>query len=113
MARVLASNYHEIVVDQLFNGTTYWRTALRPLLWAAEQILELDKSKRAGTIVRVDAGGGSGGDINWLLSQGYVVHAKDYSGQRAQKVALSVTEWLDDRRIEGRQVGWVRTATKA
>jgi hypothetical protein len=32
LGRVLASNYHEIVVDQLFNGTTYLRTALRPLL---------------------------------------------------------------------------------
>jgi hypothetical protein len=84
LGRVLASNYHEIVVDQLFNGTTYLRTALRPLITAAEQILELDQAKRARTIVRVDAGGGSVGDINWLLSQGYQVHAKDYSGQRAE-----------------------------
>lgn len=113
LGRVLASNYHEIVVDQLFNGTTYLRTALRPLITAAEQILELDQAKRARTIVRVDAGGGSVGDINWLLSQGYQVHAKDYSGQRAQKLALSVTEWIDDPRIEGRQVGWVRTPTSA
>lgn len=113
LGRVLASNYHEIVVDQLFNGTTYLRTALRPLITAAEQILELDQAKRARTIVRVDAGGGSVGDINWLLSQGYQVHAKDYSGQRAQKLALSVTEWIDDPRIQGRQVGWVRTPTSA
>jgi hypothetical protein len=113
LGRVLASNYHEIVVDQLFNGTTYLRTALRPLITAAEQVLELDQAKRARTIVRVDAGAGSVGDINWLLSQGYVVHAKDYSGQRAQKLALSVTEWIDDPRIEGRQVGWVRTPTSA
>ncbi len=34
--------------------------------------------------------------------------AKDYSGQRAQKLALSVTRWVDDPRIDGRQVGWVR-----
>lgn len=113
MGRVLASNYHEIVVDQLFNGTTYLRTALRPLISAAEQILQLDKSKRERTIVRVDAGGGSVGDINWLLEQGYLVHAKDYSGQRAQKLALSVTDWVDDPRIEGRQVGWVRTPATA
>jgi hypothetical protein len=31
----------------------------------------------------------------------------------AQKLALSVTEWIDDPRIEGRQVGWVRTPTSA
>jgi hypothetical protein len=113
LGRVLASNYHEIVVDQLFNGTTYLRSALRPLIRAAEAILELDQSKRARTIVRVDAGGGSVGEINWLLSQGYQLHAKDYSGQRAQKLALSVRSWVDDPRIEGRQVGWVTAASNA
>jgi hypothetical protein len=113
LGRVLASNYHEIVVDQLFNGTTYLRTALRPLIAAAEQILGLDQSKRARTIVRVDAGGGSVSEINWLLSQGYQVMAKDYSGQRAQKLALRVTNWVDDPHIEGRQVGWVRVVTSA
>src|SRR6266487_7049873 len=71
LGRVLASNYHEIVVDQLFNGTTYLRTALRPLITAAQQILDLSEEKRARTIVRIDAGGGSLSEINWLLSQGY------------------------------------------
>src|SRR6266516_7494595 len=113
LGRVLASNYHEIVVDQLFNGTTYLRSALRPLITAAEQILDLDQTKRARTIVRVDAGGGSVSEINWLLERGYQVIAKDYSGQRAQKLALSVTDWVDDPHIEGRQVGWVRAATSA
>jgi hypothetical protein len=107
LGRVLASNYHEIVVDQLFNGTTYLRTALRPLVEAAEAILELSAAKRARTIVRIDAGGGSLGEINWLLARDYQVHAKDYSGQRAQKLALSVSRWVDDPRIDGRQVGWV------
>jgi len=113
LGRVLATRYHEIVVDQLFNGTTYLRSALRPLLTAAEQILELDQSKRARTIVRIDAGAGSVAEINWLLAQWYQVIAKDYSGQRAQKLALSVTNWVDDPRIEGRQVGWVRAPTSA
>src|SRR5262249_35760268 len=113
LGRVLASNYHEIVVDQLFNGTTYLRTALRPLIEAAEQVLELSAAKRARTIVRIDAGGGSLSEINWLLAQGYQVMAKDYSGQRAQKLALSVTEWVDDPHIDGRQVGWVREQATA
>ncbi|HEV8492044.1 MAG TPA: transposase [Candidatus Angelobacter sp.] len=108
LGRVLASNYHEIVVDQLGGGITYLRTALRPLMEAAEQVLELSAAKRARTIVRVDAGGGSVSCITWLLSLGYQVMAKDYSGQRAQKLALSVTRWVDDPRIDGRQVGWVR-----
>jgi hypothetical protein len=113
LGRVLASNYHEIVVDQLFNGTTYLRTALRPLITAAQQILDLSEEKRARTIVRIDAGGGSLSEINWLLSQGYQVHAKDYSGQRAQRLARSVRRWVDDPRIEGRQVGWVSEPTSA
>src|SRR5204862_7347559 len=46
-------------------------------------------------------------DINWLLERDYQVRAKDYSGVRAQKLAESVSEWIDDPRIEGRQVGWV------
>ena len=107
MGRVLATRYHEIVVDQLFNGTTYLRTALRPLLEVTERILELDAAKRARTIVRIDAGGGSVAEINWLLERDYQVMAKDYSGQRAHKLALSVTNWIDDPRIAGRQVGWV------
>ena len=113
LGRVLASKYQEIVVDQLGDGTTYLRTALRPLLSAAEQILDLDAAKRARTIVRIDAGGGSVSEINWLLSRDYQVMAKDYSGQRAQKLALSVTNWVDDPRIEGRQVGWVTTPASA
>jgi hypothetical protein len=113
LGRVLATRYHEIVVDQLGGGTTYLRTALRPLITAAEQILELNPAKRARTIVRIDAGAGSVAEINWLLAQGYQVMAKDYSGQRAQKLALSVTHWVDDPRIAGRQVGWVRAATSA
>ena len=69
--------------------------------------------KRARTIVRIDAGGGSVGEINWLLARGYAVHAKDYSGQRAQKLARSVEHWVDDPRIAGRQVGWVREEATA
>lgn len=113
LGRVLATHYHEIVVDQLFNGTTYLRTALRSLVEAAEQVLELDAAKRSRTIVRIDAGGGSVSEINWLLDRGYQVHGKDYSGQRAQKLAQTVTNWVDDPRIEGRQVGWVSEEASA
>src|SRR5919109_170592 len=108
LGRVLATRYHEIVIDQLFDGKTYLRNALRPLLSAAERVLDLDEAKRARTIVRIDAGGGSVKSINWLLERDYQVHAKDYSGQRAHKLAASVSSWVDDPRIEGRQVGWVR-----
>jgi len=83
---------------------------LQPLVTAAAQTLELDAAKRARTIIRVDAGGGSLGDVNWLLAQGYVVHGKEYSSRRAQALAASVTEWVEDPQVPGRQSGWVTTA---
>ncbi len=67
----------------------------------------------ARTIVRIDAGSGSVGEINWLLEQDYQVMAKDYSGQRAHKLAFSVPNWIADPRIDGRQVGWVREPATA
>jgi hypothetical protein len=76
---------------------------------AAEQVLELDPAKRQRTLLRVDSGGGSIDDVNWVLARGYQLHTKDYSRQRARKLGVSVTEWLDDPQISGRQVGWVTT----
>jgi hypothetical protein len=107
LGRVLATRYGEVVTDQVFVGTTGLTTALRPLVEAAEEALGLDEAKRARTILRVDSGGGSVAEINWLLARGYAIHAKDYSRQRARKLGRSVAEWLDDPRIPGRQVGWV------
>lgn len=110
LGRVLATRYREVVVDQLFAGTAQLTTALRPLLEAAEQVLELDAARRERTIVRLDAGGGSLSDVNWLLAHGYQVHTKDFSSARATRLAKSVQEWFDDPDIPGRQVGWVETA---
>src|SRR5947209_367557 len=47
-------------------------------------------------------------DVNWLLERGYQVHCKDYSTSRAQRLAQSVQVWVDDPKVPGRQVGWVR-----
>jgi len=107
LGRVVASRYEEVVVDRLFAGTTQLRAALQPLVLAAEQTLALDEAKRARTILRVDAGGGSLADVNWALQRGYQVHAKDYSTHRAARLAASVTRWVDDPRTPGRQAGWV------
>ncbi len=108
LGRVLATRYEEVVTDRLFDGTTQLTKALQPLMQAAEQTLELDESKRERTLVRVDAGGGSLDDVNWLLARGYQVHCKDYSSARAKRLAQSVQYWIDDPHVEGRQVGWVR-----
>jgi hypothetical protein len=110
LGRVLATRYDEVVVDQLYSGTTQLSTALQPLVTAAAQTLRLSAAQRARTIVRVDAGGGSLDDVNWLLEQGYAVHAKEYSSRRAATLAESVTEWIDDPHVRGRQLGGVTTA---
>jgi hypothetical protein len=107
LGRVVASRYGEVVTDRLFDGKTQLTKALQPLLLAAEQTLLLDESKRRRTIVRVDAGGGSLDDVNWMLLQGYLVHTKDYSGKSAAKLAKTVKEWFDDPAIPGRQFGLV------
>ena len=106
LGRVVASVYDEVVVDRLFAGTTQLRAALQPLVLAAERTLELDEARRARTILRVDAGGGSLADVNGALRRGYQVPGKDYSTHRATTLAASVTRWVDDPRTPGRQVGW-------
>ena len=107
LGRVLATRYREVVVDQLFSGTTQLNTALLPLLLAAEQTLELDEARRERTLVRVDAGAGSVADINWVLFRGDHMLAKDYSTKRARLLADSVAAWYDDPCQAGRQVGLV------
>ena len=108
LGRVLATCYGEVVVDRLFEGSKQLAKALPPLMEAAEQTLALDERKRQRTLVRNDAGGGSVEDVNWLLERGYQVHCKDYSTSRAQRLAQSVQVWVDDPKVPGRQVGWVR-----
>src|SRR5579884_1586730 len=107
LARCTATLYHEVVTEHLYDGKQQLQTALIPLLERAGKVLNLDAGKRARTIVRLDAGGGTVEDINWMLSQGYQYHGKDYSGKRAQNLAQTVAVWIDDPKCPGRQVGWV------
>ncbi len=107
MGRVLASGYDEIVVDRLFGGTIQLTKALRPLMQAAEQTLQLDRAKRRRALIRIDAGGGSLADVNWLLRRGYQVLCKDYSSTRTRRLAQSVETWVEDQEVQGRQIGWV------
>src|SRR6266496_430 len=107
-AYMIGTWYEEIIVERLFAGKIQLNSALQPMLEAAEQVLELDEPKRLRTIVRIDSGGGSVGELNWLLGKGYQVHGKDYSGVRAKALAESVGEWIPDPADSGRQMGWVR-----
>jgi hypothetical protein len=107
LGRVLATQYDEVVIDRLFAGNVQLTKALQPLVEAAEGTLHLDKTKRARTIIRVDAGGGSLDDLNWLLSRGYEITAKEYSGQRVLRLVKTVTQWVQDPDRSERSFGWV------
>ncbi len=107
IAYVLATRYEEIVVRRLFSGTTQLPVILTGLIEETEKALDLDEEKRAHTLVRVDAAGGSVDDVNWLLKRRYLVICKDYSGNRVKTLIPEVHEWLDDPAEPGRQVGWV------
>jgi len=111
MGYVTATWYAETVVARLFAGREQLTTALRPLLEAAAETLHLDRARRCRTIVRVDAGGGSVDDINWLLGQGYQVHSKDFSTARARNLAHTVQFWWPDPYNSKREMGWVQTPT--
>jgi hypothetical protein len=95
------------VVDRLFDGKTQLPRAFQELVLAAEQVLDLNEETRKRTILRADGHGGSQGDVNWALSRGYHLHTKEYSGDRAHKLAETVEVWHDDPKVPGRQIGWV------
>jgi hypothetical protein len=113
MCRVVAPHYEEVVVDRLFAGNLKLTEALQPTVKAAEETLELDAEKRRRTVLRIDAGGGSLKDVNWLLERGYHVHCKDYSTKRAAHWSLAVEEWIDDPSHKGRQLGWVEVKNES
>jgi hypothetical protein len=96
-----------VVVDRLFAGNVQLIKALQPLVEAAEVTLKLDEAKRTRTIIRVDAGAGTQDDLNWLLSRGYQVVAKEYSGRRVVRLAQTVVEWVQDPVWPERSFGWV------
>src|SRR5256886_1629214 len=107
LGRVLATLYEEVVVDRLFAGNVQLIKALQPLVEAAETTLQLDEAKRARTIIRVDAGSGTRDDLNWRLSRGYEIMAKEYSGRRVLRLAKTVVEWIQDPYWSERSFGWV------
>ncbi len=107
LGRVLATRYQEVVVDRLFAGNRQLNTTLQELVEAAEVTLELTQEQRAHSLLRIDAGGGSAPNLNWLLERGYGVLGKACSGQQSRLLAQTVQEWLTDPHLPERQVGWV------
>lgn len=107
LGRLLASWYDEIVVDKLYIGKRQLDANLPELIMTAEKALDLDETKRSGTILRVDGGGGKDDNINWMLNRNYQVMIKVKNWRRAVKLADSVTTWHIDPKVEDREVGWV------
>ena len=107
LGRVLATRYQEVVVDRLFAGNRQLGGSLQELIQAAQVTLDLSEAQRAQTLVRIDAGGGSVSNFNWLLEQGYHILGKACSAQQSRLLAKSVKEWVTDAQLPERQIGWV------
>jgi hypothetical protein len=111
LGRVVATHYQEIVTDRLYPGNVQLSKSLRHLVALAEGTLDLNEYRRSRTILRIDAGGGSLDEVNWLLARGYQLHGKDISAKRAEGWAYTVKQWYDDPLHPGRQVGWAEPET--
>ncbi len=107
LGRVVAAAYDEVIVDQLYDGKRQLESSLPQLVEMAETALNLSENQRARTVLRVDAGGGSETNINWMLNRGYFLLIKIHNWQRVRKLITRVADWATDPRVPGRQVGWV------
>lgn len=107
LGRVVATAYDELLVDQLYEGKRQLEHSLTQLVEMAEKALNLRENQRARTVLRVDAGGGSEANINWLLNRGYFVLIKIHNWQRVRKLINTVTDWYVDPDAPTREVGWV------
>jgi hypothetical protein len=106
LGRVVASRYDEVVVDQLYSGKRQLNTSLTDLVLAAEDVLELDESRRAQTLMRVDSGGGKADHINWVLARGYALLIKSANWRYAHQQAERVEQWVQDPRRPDRELAW-------
>ena len=77
------------------------------MILSAEEGLGLDAPKRSRTLWRIDAGGGSEDDVNWVLERNDHLLTQDYSSQRAARLTQSVQVWYPDPKVQGREVGLV------
>lgn len=107
LGRVVASRYGEVIVDRLYQGKRQLETNLRELVLMMEQALNLSPKQRKNTILRIDGGGGSDDDINWMLARDYRVLVKVHNWQRAVKLAKTVAQWHPDPKVPDREIGWV------
>lgn len=110
LGRVVASNYDEIVVQEVYEGKKLLTQAFCPLVEAMEGVMGLDQApdRRRHTLLRCDAGAGIEREINWALERGYALVTKLKHHGRTQKLLRTVTEWYPDPKVPTRYVGWVQ-----
>ena len=109
LGRVSASQYAEVVCEQLYDGKVQLEKCLPGLVEMAEKVLNLDENRRKRTILRVDGGGGTDGNINWGLLRGYYWISKVKNWQRTSKLVAPITDWQIIPELAGHEVAWVPT----
>ena len=107
VGRVYASQYDEIVNEQLYSGKVQLEASLLELVNMAKNVLDFDENRRKRTIVRVDGGGGTDKNIDQLLLDGYWTLIKVKNWQRTQKLVKTVKVWQSLPELPGHDVGWV------
>lgn len=109
VGRVVATQYDEIVCEQLYKGSVQLEKGLIGLVEMAENVLNLDEEKRKRTILRIDAGGGTDANINWGLLRGYLWMSKVKNWPRTKKLAAPISDWLPLPALPGHEAAWVPT----
>jgi hypothetical protein len=107
VGRVYASQYDEIVHEQLYPGKVQLEASLLELVEKAENVLDSNDHRRKRTIVRVDGGGGTDKNIDQLLLDGYWLLIKVKNWQRTQKLVKTVKIWQSLSELPNHDVGWV------
>lgn len=88
-----AVDYEETVWSQLFVGNQHTVNCLPDAMAGVQSSLDLDPKQRRRAVWRFDGGGGSEANFRLLLNQGYHVHAKGLSSNRAAALAKRITRW--------------------
>ena len=107
LGRVTASRYAEIVCEKLYSGKIQLERNLPELIEMAENTLDLDESRRNRTVVRVDAGGGTDANINFMLARGYLLILKSKNWQRTYKLIKTVRDWQPLPQLPDHECNWV------
>ena len=100
LARVSASQYNEILYEQVFPGNTPCAdlAIIKQLLAGTLAVLGLSEEAKGQVLLRLDRGYGTKEIIDYLLAEGYQFVVKLYSSKRAYKLGRAVgeAEWQAD-----------------